>query len=203
MPATDASQPVRDLVDITDAEAQAAMKKSVEIDALADLELQAAEQINQQLQTRRRQGVRRFWRPKRPRGWCVPMRTRSRPWRNWCASARSSLPIKGRSLNSALLIHPRFTTMGARCFSRERTSRVLFSTAYEYGYRRHRCHEHHSHRNQHRVCDPVGWLPHRSLPGGIARRRPASARGHSDQVSGRCHDHRQLGVGLPGRERVV
>jgi len=39
--------------------------------------------------------------------------------------------------------------------------------------------------------------------GGIARRRPAGARGHSDQVSGRCHDHRQLGVGLPGRERVV
>ena len=32
-------------------QAQAAMKKSVEIDALADLELQAAEQINQQLQT--------------------------------------------------------------------------------------------------------------------------------------------------------
>jgi len=51
MPATDASQPVRDLVDMTDAQAQAAMKKSVEIDALADLELQAAEQINQQLQT--------------------------------------------------------------------------------------------------------------------------------------------------------
>lgn len=51
MSATDAPQPVRDLVDTTDAEAQAAMKKSVEIDALADLELQAAEQINQQLQT--------------------------------------------------------------------------------------------------------------------------------------------------------
>ncbi|MGH9502737.1 MAG: hypothetical protein ACRD20_07805 [Terriglobales bacterium] len=51
MPATDAPQPVRDLVDATDAEAQAAMKKAVEIDALADLELQAAEQINQQLQT--------------------------------------------------------------------------------------------------------------------------------------------------------
>ena len=51
MPATDAPQSVRDLVDMTDAEAQAAMKKAVEIDALADLELQAAEQINQQLQT--------------------------------------------------------------------------------------------------------------------------------------------------------
>jgi len=51
MPSTDAPQPVRDLVDMTDAEAQAAMKKAVEMDALADLELQAAEQINQQLQT--------------------------------------------------------------------------------------------------------------------------------------------------------
>lgn len=51
MPATDAPQPVRDLVDMTDAEAQAAMKKAVEIDSLADLELQAAEQINQQLAT--------------------------------------------------------------------------------------------------------------------------------------------------------
>jgi hypothetical protein len=51
MPSTDAPPQVRDLVDMTDAEAQAAMKKTVEIDALADLELQAAEQINQQLQT--------------------------------------------------------------------------------------------------------------------------------------------------------
>jgi hypothetical protein len=51
MPTTDAPQSLRDLVDMTDAEAQAAMKKAVEIDALADLELQAAEQINQQLQT--------------------------------------------------------------------------------------------------------------------------------------------------------
>jgi hypothetical protein len=51
MPQADAPQQVRDLVDITDAEAQAAMKKAVEIDALADLELQAAEQINRQLQT--------------------------------------------------------------------------------------------------------------------------------------------------------
>ena len=51
MPAANAPQPLRDLVDMTDAEAQAAMKKAVEIDALADLELQAAEQINQQLQS--------------------------------------------------------------------------------------------------------------------------------------------------------
>jgi hypothetical protein len=47
----DAPQPVRDLVDMNDAEAQAAMKKAVEIDALADLEMQAADKMNQQLQT--------------------------------------------------------------------------------------------------------------------------------------------------------
>lgn len=51
MPATNAPQNVRNFVDMNDGEAQAAMKKAVEIDALADLELQAAEQINQQLQT--------------------------------------------------------------------------------------------------------------------------------------------------------
>lgn len=51
MPATDAPQNVRDFVDMSDAESQAAMKKAVEIDALANLELQAVEQINQQLQT--------------------------------------------------------------------------------------------------------------------------------------------------------
>ena len=47
----DAPQPVRNLVDMTDAEAQAALKKSVELDALADVELAAADQINQQLQS--------------------------------------------------------------------------------------------------------------------------------------------------------
>ena len=50
-PVTDAPPQVRDLVDMTDAEAQAAMKRAIEIDALADLQLQAAEQINHQLQT--------------------------------------------------------------------------------------------------------------------------------------------------------
>ena len=50
MPPANAPQPVRNMVDMTDAEAQAAMKKAVEIDALANLELEAAEQINQQLQ---------------------------------------------------------------------------------------------------------------------------------------------------------
>ena len=51
MAPANAPQSVRNMVDMTDAEAQAAMKKAVEIDALANLELQAAEQINQQLQT--------------------------------------------------------------------------------------------------------------------------------------------------------
>lgn len=50
MPATDAPQPVRDLVDMADAEAQAALKKAVELDALADIEIATANQINQQLQ---------------------------------------------------------------------------------------------------------------------------------------------------------
>jgi hypothetical protein len=48
---TDAPQPLRDLIDMTDAAAQSAMKKAVELDALADIELQTAAQINQQLQT--------------------------------------------------------------------------------------------------------------------------------------------------------
>jgi hypothetical protein len=47
----DAPQPLRDMVDTTDAEAQDAFKKAVEIDALADIELAAAEQINQQVQS--------------------------------------------------------------------------------------------------------------------------------------------------------
>jgi hypothetical protein len=51
MSQTDASSAIRDVTDATDAEAQAALKKSVEIDALADVELRAAEQMNQQLKT--------------------------------------------------------------------------------------------------------------------------------------------------------
>ena len=47
---SDATQPVRDLVDMTDAESQAALKKAVQLDALADVELAAADRINQQLQ---------------------------------------------------------------------------------------------------------------------------------------------------------
>lgn len=47
---TDASPQQRDMVDMTDAAAQTAMKRAIEIDALADLELQAAGQINQSIQ---------------------------------------------------------------------------------------------------------------------------------------------------------
>jgi len=50
MAPADAPQPIRDLVDMSDAEAQAALKKAVELDALADVELAAADQINQQIQ---------------------------------------------------------------------------------------------------------------------------------------------------------
>jgi hypothetical protein len=48
--ATDASQQVRNMVDMTDAAAQDAMKRAIAIDALSDLELQAASQINQSIQ---------------------------------------------------------------------------------------------------------------------------------------------------------
>jgi len=52
VPATTAASPqTRDMIDMTDAAAQAAMKRAIEIDALADLELQAADQINQSIQT--------------------------------------------------------------------------------------------------------------------------------------------------------
>lgn len=47
---TSASPQVLNIVDMTDAAAQAAMKRAIEIDALADLELQAASQLNQSIQ---------------------------------------------------------------------------------------------------------------------------------------------------------
>lgn len=49
--ATAASPETRDLIDMTDATAQAAMKRAIEIDALAGLELKAADQINQSIRT--------------------------------------------------------------------------------------------------------------------------------------------------------
>lgn len=48
---TSASPQMRDLADMTDAAAQAALKRAIQIDALADLELQAADQIHQNIQT--------------------------------------------------------------------------------------------------------------------------------------------------------
>jgi len=51
VPAASAASPqVLNLVDMTDAAAQAAMKRAIEIDAIADLELQAANQLNQSIQ---------------------------------------------------------------------------------------------------------------------------------------------------------
>jgi hypothetical protein len=49
-PPTSASPQLLNLVDMSDAAAQAAMKRAIEIDALADLELQAASELNQSIQ---------------------------------------------------------------------------------------------------------------------------------------------------------
>jgi hypothetical protein len=49
--ATQASPQARNLMDMADAISQDAMKRAIEIDNLADLELQAANQINQSIQT--------------------------------------------------------------------------------------------------------------------------------------------------------
>lgn len=46
----DATPQVRNLIDMTDAVAQAAMKRAIEIDAIPDLEIQASDQILQQIQ---------------------------------------------------------------------------------------------------------------------------------------------------------
>ena len=48
---TAAPQSVRNMIDMSDAVAQDAMKRAISIDNLADLELQAATQINQSIQT--------------------------------------------------------------------------------------------------------------------------------------------------------
>ena len=47
---TEASSQVLNMVDMSDAAAQSAMKRAIEIDALADLELQVANQLNQSIQ---------------------------------------------------------------------------------------------------------------------------------------------------------
>jgi hypothetical protein len=48
---TNASPVVRNIIDMTDAVAQAAMKRAIEIDAIADIEIQASDQILQEIQT--------------------------------------------------------------------------------------------------------------------------------------------------------
>src|SRR5207253_1989413 len=47
---TDASPQVRNIIDMTDAVAEAAMKRAIEIDAIADIEVKASDQILQQIQ---------------------------------------------------------------------------------------------------------------------------------------------------------
>jgi hypothetical protein len=49
-PSADASPEVRDLIDMADATAQAAMKRAIAVDAIADLEMQAADRIIQEIQ---------------------------------------------------------------------------------------------------------------------------------------------------------
>ena len=49
-PATDAAPEQRDMIDMTDAASQDAFKRSVALDAIADTEMQAADQINNELQ---------------------------------------------------------------------------------------------------------------------------------------------------------
>jgi len=48
-PPADAPPEMRDLIDMTDAVAQAAMKRSITIDAVADLEMEAADRISQRI----------------------------------------------------------------------------------------------------------------------------------------------------------
>jgi hypothetical protein len=48
---TAAPQNVRSTIDMTDAQAQDAMKKAIELDALATRELEVAQSLNQQIQT--------------------------------------------------------------------------------------------------------------------------------------------------------
>ncbi len=50
-PSTDASPEMRDLIDATDAAAQAAMKRAIAIDEIAELEIQAADRITQEVQS--------------------------------------------------------------------------------------------------------------------------------------------------------
>ena len=47
---TDASPQIRDLIDMTDAASQAAMKRAIAIDAIAEMELEAADRIIQEVQ---------------------------------------------------------------------------------------------------------------------------------------------------------
>jgi hypothetical protein len=60
---------------MTDAAAQAAMKRAIAIDEFADLELDASDRILQEIQAAA-PAARRSSRPARQHGWFGPMRTR-------------------------------------------------------------------------------------------------------------------------------
>ena len=74
-----ASPQMRTMTDMTDAQAQDAMKRAIEIDALADAELNEANQMGQQI-SQAAPAALRFWRPRPTCGLCAPMPTRRRLW---------------------------------------------------------------------------------------------------------------------------
>ena len=67
-----ASPQTRDLIDMSDAAAQDAMKRAIAIDAIADTEMQAANQINSQL-AQAAPGTAPWLRLKQLPGWYGPM----------------------------------------------------------------------------------------------------------------------------------
>ena len=203
MPPANAPQSVRNMVDMTDAEAQAAMKKAVEIDALANLELQAAEQINQQLQSA-------------APGSSTILEAETAAWlvraNAYTQSAMAEL-VRVRSIELA-------NSSGQLKFSASHAATLqttgnqvsatgspvavfyfqqLLNNALAWD-RRHRDH---LDGHEHRIRDPADWLPDRPLSSGISWRRFAGACGNGDQVSDRCHDRLQLGDRVSRRQRLL
>jgi len=74
-----ASPQIRNMTDMTDAQAQDAMKRAIQIDALADAELAEADKMVSR-SPRQLRGALRFWKRRRMSGWYGQMRTHSRLW---------------------------------------------------------------------------------------------------------------------------
>ena len=68
---------MRDLIDMTDAAAQAAMKRAIAIDAMADLELEASDRILQEIQAAAPGSAPIIEAEQQP-GWCRPTPTHRR-----------------------------------------------------------------------------------------------------------------------------